>query len=116
MGKIGQADPKKHEANVSDLEDAIVNIAKHQEDMVEENIPEREVPIVDDVHHQGKVLVRVDTTTEANVSDSEGAVVKHQEDIVEENILEKVLQIVDNVHYQGNVLVRVDTTAEEIVR
>lgn len=116
VGKIGQA------ANLSDLEDAIADIAKHQEDMLEENALERVVPIVDYVPHQKNIPGRVDTTTaEANVTDLEEIVdvVKHQEeeDMVEESILERVLPIVDDgVHHQKNVPVRADTTAEEIVR
>ena len=101
VGKIEQADLKQHKA-----------IAKHQEDMVGENVLEKVRPIVHDVHHQENVPVQVDTTTEANLSkDSIADVVKHQEDTVE-----GVVPIVDdNVHHQGNVPVKVDTD-EEIVR
>lgn len=66
-GKIGQADPKQGgmaEANVSDLEDAIADVVKHQEDKAEGNVFEREVTIVDDVHHRENVPARVDTTAE----------------------------------------------------
>ena len=65
-GKIGQAaDPKQQgmvETNLSDLEDAIADAGEHQGDMVEENVLEREIPIVDDIRHQENVPVLVDTT------------------------------------------------------
>lgn len=47
---------------MSDLEDVIADVVKHQEDMVEKNVLEREVPILDDVHDQENDPVRVDAT------------------------------------------------------
>ena len=87
VNKIGQADPKQH---LSDLEDAIADIGKHQEDRVE-NILEREVPIVeDDLRHQENVPVWVDTMAEASLSELEDAigdvVDRQEEDIVEKNV------------------------------
>lgn len=72
VDKIGQADPKQHEANVSESEeDAIAAVEKHQEDMVEENVFEREVPIVNDIHHQENVPVWVDMMPEKIVRQPE---------------------------------------------
>jgi hypothetical protein len=80
--------------------------------MVGENILERVVPIVDDVHQQEKDPVRVDTAAEANLTDLKDAIedaVKHQEE-------GGIEEMDDIVHHQRSVPVRVDTAAEKTVR
>ena len=53
---------KTAEANETDLEDAIADVVKHQEEDME-NVLERVLPIVDE-HYQKNGPVPVDTTAE----------------------------------------------------